>query len=82
MSYYYWDDQFVTSTGETLGYCYEKYGAGYQDIGKGIRMECIFLDINKSFGNSWCLRAYQRGRNVPIKLYEQHKVYGKHNLKI
>ena len=77
--YYYWDNNFVTDNQETLQQCYEKYGIGRQKIPNSpCMMDVIFLDDTRSFGNSWCLKAYHKnkGTNIPVRLCENDKVYG------
>lgn len=81
MSYYYWNDEFKTEKGETLIECHRKYGLGKQRITKNYIhyiMDVIFLDERKTFGNSWCIRLYnkKRGTNIPVTLCEPDKIYG------
>lgn len=81
--YYYWDYSFLNNQGLTLKECFVNFGTGTQNLNKQIRMEVIFLDDTQDFGNSWCLRCYDRStkQNIPVRLYEQkphNKVYGRH----
>lgn len=78
MSYYYWDENFRSNGGLTLQECLNKYGIGKETMGRGIDYQVIFLDEKRDFGYSWMLRCYRRktGENVPVRLYEQHKVVG------
>jgi|LakMenE18May11ns_1017448.scaffolds.fasta_scaffold9958587_14 hypothetical protein len=78
-TYYYWDDCFYNKNGLSLRDCYNRYGLGKQQIcNDALTMEVIFLDESKSFGNSWALRVYDRqNKNVPLRLYEKDKIYGK-----
>ena len=81
MSYYYWDKEFTNYQGETLLECRDKYGFGSQKVpilDVEYIMDVIFLDKRHSFGNSWCLRLYDKDTdlNMPVKLYENNKVYG------
>jgi len=80
--YYYWDNSEKNKNDETLQECFDKYGTGIQNLNSFIMMECIYLDDKQDFGYSWMLRCYdiQTGKNVPVKLYEQHKVFGSHKL--
>jgi len=86
MSYYYWDNEFKTELGETLMECYQKYGLGKQNIKRNhlnYIMDVIFLDDRLNYGNSWCLKMYnkKRGTNIPMTLYEEHKIYGPYPFK-
>ena len=79
--YYYWCDEERNRDGESLQQCLEKYGIGRQTLphlGAGIWMTVIFLSAKRSFGNSWCLSCIHRpsGVNVPVRLYENRRVYG------
>ncbi len=75
--YYYWDDKTTNNLGEHLHQCVEKYGLGTQKLrGKYTTMTVIYLDDQKSFGNSWCLKVIRKGKNIPMTLYEENKMYG------
>lgn len=87
-AYYYWSQDYKSKSGETLDDCFRKYGTGVQYFKRGnfnLAMECVFLSDEYDFGNSWCMRCYQResGNNIPVGLYEKNpkeKIFGHHEL--
>lgn len=79
--YYYWDKNFTNESSETLEECYNKYGMGRQKVpinNVNYTMDVIYLDEERKFDYSWCLKVYnkKRGTNIPVRLYEDKKVYG------
>jgi len=72
-SYYYWDKEFKTKQNLTLKECLEKYGTTIAKT-KNFYYKVIFLDENKSLGNSWMLWAkdYVKDENVAVTLYEKN----------
>ena len=81
--YYYWDETYQSNEGKTLQECFDAYGTGTQKfLRRSARMEVIFLDATRDFGNSWMLRCYHTatGENIPVTLYEPNKIYGQHKL--
>lgn len=86
-TYYYWSTTFCNENGDNLEICFNKFGTGTQVLpfGENFIMEVVYLDERKDFGNSWCLRCYnkQTGKNIPVGLYEKNpdeKIYGNKDL--
>jgi hypothetical protein len=78
MSYHYWDDDFKTDKNESLQECLNLYGTQVVRHPSGYKYKVIFLDDARDLGNSWMLWSKTlRGKNIPVKLYEEHKTLGK-----